>query len=95
MVADLKETKSGRWDTTDGPEEYSLKMLIRAVGRLPDGELPMNQEEERKSEFYEDFDDSVVMFWYSLNYGVFIFYLNNVCRNRLGLDSARLYIYQL
>ena len=72
-VADLKETKSGRWDTADGPEEYSVKTLIRAVRWSADGELPMNQEEERKSEFYEDFDDSVVMFWYSLNYGVFSF----------------------
>jgi len=63
----LKETKSGRWDTADGPEEYSVKMLIRAVGRSADGELPMNQEEERKSKFYEDLDDLVVMFWYSLN----------------------------
>jgi hypothetical protein len=42
-------------------------MLIRVVGRSADGELPMNQEEERKSEFYEDLDDLVVMFWYSLN----------------------------
>ena len=52
----------GRWSEADGSEEYSGKMLIRVFEWSADRELPMNQEEERKSEFYEDSDDSVVIF---------------------------------
>ena len=36
----------GRLGEADGPEEYSVKMLIRAFGWSADEELPMNQEEE-------------------------------------------------
>ena len=67
-VADLKETKtctgSGPADgaVTDEPEEYSMKMLIRIVWRSADEELPMSQEGNKKSEFCEDSDDSVVDF---------------------------------
>ena len=45
-----------------GPEEYSMKMLIRTVWRSADEELPMSQEGNKKSEFCEDSDDSVVDF---------------------------------
>ena len=46
----MKETKtcigSGPPDgvVADGPEVYSMKMLIRIVWRSADGELPMSQE---------------------------------------------------
>ena len=64
----MKETKtctgSGPADgaVTDEPEEYSMKMLIRTVWRSADEELPMSQEGNKKSEFCEDSDDSVVDF---------------------------------
>ena len=58
----MYRVRIGRWDAADGSEEYSVKMLIRAFGWSADRELPMNQEEEKKIEFYEDFDDSVVIF---------------------------------
>ena len=52
----------GRRGASDGSEENSLKILIRSFWCSADRKLPMNQEEERKSEFYEDSDDSVVIF---------------------------------
>ena len=58
----MYRVRIGRWDAADGSEEYSVKMMIRAFGWSADGELPMNQEEERKSKFYKDSDDSVVIF---------------------------------
>ena len=67
-VADSKETErctelgSADGSSSDGPEEYSMKMLIRSFWCSADRKFPMNQEEERKSEFYEDSDDSVVIF---------------------------------
>ena len=49
-------------NAADGPEEYSVKMLIRTSGWSADGELPMNQEEEKKFKIYKDSDDLVVIF---------------------------------
>ena len=51
-----------RLDAADGQEEYSMKMLIRTVWESADEELLINQEGKRKSEFCEDFVDSVVIF---------------------------------
>ena len=52
----------GRWRVADELEKYSMKMLIRAVWCSADEELPISQEGKRQSEFYEDSDDSVVLF---------------------------------
>ena len=51
-----------RRGASDGSEENSLKILILSFWCSADRKLPMNQEEERKFEFYEDFDDSAVIF---------------------------------
>ena len=51
-----------RLDAADGPEEYFMKMLIRTVWESADEELLINQEGKRKSEFCQDFVDSVVIF---------------------------------
>ena len=58
----MYRVRIGRWDAADGSEEYSMKMLIRSFWCSADRKFPMNQEEERKFEFYEDFDDSAVIF---------------------------------
>jgi hypothetical protein len=49
----------GRWSDTDGPE--GIFHEDADPRSRPMKELLMNQEEERKSEFYKDSDDSVVI----------------------------------
>ena len=38
----------GRWSSSDGPEEYALKMLIRYLWYPADGELPMKSMKEKR-----------------------------------------------
>ena len=68
-MADSKETKrcteleSADRSPSDGPGEYSAKMLISPLWCSADGELPMkSREEKRIRTLYENLDDSVVIF---------------------------------
>ena len=67
-VADSKETKrctelgSADGSPSDGPGEYSAKMLISPLWYSADEELPMKSGKRRKPELYKDSDDSVVIF---------------------------------
>ena len=83
----------GRWSPSDGPEEYASKMLIYPLWCSADGELPMKSRKERRIRTLRKswcFGCNIL----SCLFFRLIFSLgsSNVCRNRLGLDSARLYI---
>ena len=66
-VADLEETKrctgleSADGSPSNGPGEYSAKMLISPLWYSADEEVPMKLR-RRGSGLYENLDDSVVIF---------------------------------
>ena len=67
-VADSKETKrcteleSADRSPSDGPGEYSAKMLISPLWCSADGELPMKSRKERRIRTLRKLDDSVIIF---------------------------------
>ena len=82
----------GRWNPSDGPEEYASKMLIHSLWCSADGSCRWSQAERRKPEFYKGSGESVVIFKVVYIYRVFSFRSSNICCDRLGLDSTKLYI---
>ena len=58
----MHRVRIGRWNPSDGPEEYIAKMLICPFWCSADGDLPMKSKKEKRSGLYENLDDSVVVF---------------------------------